>query len=101
MMHEFEAMLFSNCETLAQAIGYPDLAVRFQQIRDGFNNPEEIDDSPVNAPSRRIEALVQGYSKPRDGTIAALDIGLAAIRTECPHFQQWLARLESLAISGV
>lgn len=39
MMHEFEALLFSNCEALAHAIGYPDLAGRFQQIRDGFNNP--------------------------------------------------------------
>ena len=100
MMHEFEAMLFSDCAVFAQAIGYPEFAGRFRQIRDAFNTPEEINDSPVNAPSKRIKALVPGYEKPLYGIIAALDIGLGAIRRECPHFEQWLIRLENLATRG-
>ena len=97
MMHEFEAMLFSDCTGFAQAIARPDLSGIFQQIRDAFNTPEEIDDSPENAPSKRIVDLIPAYQKPADGTAAAAAIGLAAIRRECPHFARWLAHLENLA----
>ncbi|MDE2798306.1 MAG: DUF4276 family protein [Gemmatimonadota bacterium] len=94
MMHEFEALLFSDCEAFSRGIERPDMAQEFQKIRDSFGSPEEIDDSPHTAPSKRIERLVPGYQKPLFGTLAALDIGLDKIRAECPHFQSWLARLE-------
>jgi hypothetical protein len=95
MMHEFEALLFSDCERFAQGIGRPDLAPRFQQIRNDFETPEEIDDSPATAPSKRVLALVPGYEKPLMGTLAVLEIGLDAIRAQCPHFRSWLGRLET------
>ena len=60
MMHEFEALLFSDCERFGIGIGRPELAEQFQEIRDAFQNPEEIDDSPNQAPSKRIEAIIAG-----------------------------------------
>jgi Domain of unknown function (DUF4276) len=63
---------------------------------DQFASPEEINDSPLTAPSKRVEALVPGYQKPFLGVLAALEIGLASIRAECPHFNHWLEKLESL-----
>lgn len=96
MMHEFEALLFSDCETFAGGIGRPQLREDFQRIRDEFECPEKIDDSPDTAPSKRIEALVPGYQKPLMGTLAAQAIGLETIRTACPHFARWLNRLEEL-----
>ena len=95
MVHEFEAMLFSDCGRFADAIGRPNMASNFQAIRNQFTNPEEIDDSPETAPSKRIGSLVAGYQKPLSGTLAALAIGLDAIRAACPHFHAWLQRLES------
>jgi len=94
MMHEFEGLLFSDCERFSRGIGRPDLADAFQAVRDEFASPEEIDDSPVTAPSKRVEQLVQVYEKPLLGTLAALEIGLDAIRRECPHFREWLSSLE-------
>lgn len=96
MMHEFEALLFSDCEQFGRGIGRPDLAESFQAIRDQFASPEEIDDSPETAPSKRVESLVAGYQKPLLGILAALEIGLDAMRRECPHFATWLSRLEAL-----
>ena len=96
MMHEFEAMLFSDCRAFGNAIGYSELSGNFQAIRDEFDSPEEIDDSPVTAPSKRIEALLPVYQKPTMGVQAAQSIGLDKIRSECPHFRNWLERLESL-----
>ena len=94
MMHEFEGLLFSDCERFSRGIGRPDLADAFQAVRDEFASPEEINDSPVTAPSKRVEQLVQVYQKPLMGALAILEIGLDAIRRECPHFREWLSSLE-------
>ncbi len=95
MMHEFEAMLFSDCVGFSRGIGHPRLASQFQSIRDAFDSPEEIDDSPLTAPSSRIGALVPFYDKPLMGALGVLEIGLSTVRRECPHFRGWLERLES------
>ena len=96
MMHEFEAMLFSDCQAFVTAIGRSDLSASFQAIRNEFDSPEDIDDSPDTAPSKRIESLMPAYQKPTMGAQAAQSIGLEAIRRECPHFADWMERLESL-----
>lgn len=95
MMHEFEGLLFSDCKGFSRGIGRPDLADEFQAIRDQFTSPEEINDSPNTAPSKRVENLVNGYQKPLLGALAVLEIGLDAIRSQCPHFREWLTRLEN------
>lgn len=95
MMHEFEGLLFSDCERFSRGIGRPELAAQFQSIRDQFSSPEEIDDSPITAPSKRVERLVEGYQKPLLGALAILEIGLDSIRGECPHFHEWMSRLEA------
>ena len=94
-MHEFEALLFSDCERFARGIGQPEMTSPLQEIRNAFSNPEEIDDSPDTAPSKRVIALIPGYQKPLMGTLAALEIGLVAMRAECRHFDAWLQRLET------
>ncbi len=94
MMHEFEGLLFSDCQRFADGIGRPDLAAEFQAIRDDFHSPEEINDRSNTAPSKRVEALVEGYEKPLLGALAVLEIGLEIIRRECPHFRAWLKQLE-------
>lgn len=96
VVHEFEGLLFSDCAAFARGICRPDLEPDFIQIRQSFPTPEEIDDSPYAAPSKRVEHLVSGYEKPILGSLAVLDIGLETIRAECPHFNGWLHRLESL-----
>src|SRR5262249_35690877 len=85
MMHEFEGLLFSDCTLFAKGIGRPELGAKFQEIRSSFSSPEEINDSPLTAPSKRVEDLVPGYEKPLLGSLAVLEIGLENIRSECPH----------------
>ena len=96
MMHEFEALLFSDCVGFGRAIERPDLAPKFQEIRNSFASPEEIDDSPETAPSKRIVALVPNYQKRIMGTRVVREIGLNAIRAACLHFRSWMERLERL-----
>jgi hypothetical protein len=95
VMHEFEGLLFSDCAGFSRGIGRSALETEFRKIRDQFATPEEINDSPLTAPSKRVIDLVPGYEKPLLGALAALEIGLNCIRRECPHFDHWLTQLEA------
>ena len=96
LMHEFEALLFSDCATLADIVGLSELAAVFQDIRDQFETPEHIDDAPTSAPSKRILAIVPEYRKTVDGIRAAERIGLDKMRAACSHCNQWVASLEDV-----
>lgn len=96
-MYEFEGLLFSDVEKLASGLGVTELRDSLAAIRDGFSTPEEINDSPETAPSKRILALMDRYEKPLYGSLAALEIGLDKIRNECGRFDGWVSRLEKLA----
>lgn len=95
LMHEFEGLLFSDCKAFANGIGCNHLINSLSAIRMQFPTPEDINDSPETAPSKRIEAVVLAYEKPLHGILAILEIGLGAIRRECPHFNDWLESLEA------
>jgi len=95
-IHEFESLLFSNPSALAKSIYRDDLASKFKTIRNAFPSPEDINDHPNTAPSKRIINLYNDYNKITDGILAAIEIGLPTMRKECKHFNQWLLKLEAL-----
>lgn len=95
-MHEFEALLFSDPRLLANGLELAnDAAV--QSIRDQFHSPEEINDSHQTAPSKRIEGLNRGFDKALQGVLISQKIGLNTMRVQCPHFNDWIEKLEALA----
>lgn len=96
VMYEFEGLLFSDPALMAQGMGESDKRGHFQQIRDGFETPEHINDSPQTAPSKRIQGIVHRYDKVVHGNVAALDVTLERIRQECPIFAAWLQTLEDI-----
>ena len=97
VMHEFEGLLFSDPDRFAQSLGKPDLARELQAIRRKFRTPEDINDSPDTAPSKRVLNLYGGYRKPVDGIQAMEEIGLDTVRAACPLFDAWIAALEQQA----
>ncbi|MCP4695542.1 MAG: DUF4276 family protein [Gammaproteobacteria bacterium] len=95
-MHEFEALLFSAPDILGKAASERNITHDLQAIADSFRTPEEIDDTPHSAPSKRILRLSRQYQKVLHGSIAAQRIGLPLMRQKCPHFGEWQMRLELL-----
>jgi hypothetical protein len=101
LMHEFEALLFADTSLFASVIGRPEIGTDLAQVLSTFNSPEEINDHPLTAPSKRIQEIfirrgIGSYEKPMTGVLAAIEIGLVRMRATCPHFAAWLARLEGL-----
>ena len=95
-MHEFEALLFSDCTGFADSVGLPEIGNEMERILALFGSPEEIDDSYTTAPSKRIQDLLPSYDKVAMGAVAIGDIGLDDIRRHCPNFACWLSRLEAV-----
>ena len=91
-LHEFEALLFSDVSHfsfLSKDISYFENIIRTKE-------PEEINDSPETAPSKRIILRIPQYkfTKPTNGIILAKKIGLEKMREKCPHFNDWLDQIE-------
>ncbi len=95
LVYEFEALLFSEVDAFEQWVDDDNILQPLREIRSRFD-PEEINDSPQTAPSKRILSAMAGYQKTFHGPLIAHDIGLDVIRAHCPHFNEWLAKIESL-----
>ncbi|HTB93321.1 MAG TPA: DUF4276 family protein [Candidatus Sulfotelmatobacter sp.] len=96
-LHEFEAWLFSSPVELPRIMNEPQKQVLIEAVRAAVNTPEEINERPQFAPSKRIESMFSGYKKTLHGPTVTARIGLERIREECPHFHEWLAKLEAYA----
>ena len=95
--HEFEGLLFSDAGAFSALADAPVESVDLlRTIRAGFATPEDINDNKATAPSRRIKELIPHYRKPLHGPLVAIEIGLDAMRAECPRFNEWITNLESL-----
>ncbi|MCE1245315.1 MAG: DUF4276 family protein [Firmicutes bacterium] len=94
-MHEFEALLFSNQVILSEAIGVNVSDV--SKLVGKYVCPEDINEDPQKAPSKILEQLQKRYKKVNMGSDIARKIGLSTIRSQCPHFDRWISKLESLA----
>lgn len=95
-MYEFEALLFSDPAAFARGVDSENLRQPLIDICEQFASPEHINNSPLTAPSKRIQNLKPGYEKPLMGTLAALEVGLDAMREKCVLFNAWLNSLEAL-----
>lgn len=94
-LHEFEAFLFVDPTILEATMDSDGLAEALLQIRQQFQSPEDINQGRDTAPSKRILSLRPGFGKTSDGVNAVKRIGLQRLREECPHFADWLTRLET------
>lgn len=95
-LHEFETFIFSSIDaikSLYEDHRQADIQA-IQNIIEQYPNPEDINDNPNTAPSKRLLRLIPGYSKVTDGTMILEEMGLATIRSKCPRFDQWLNTLE-------
>ncbi|MBF0160584.1 MAG: DUF4276 family protein [Magnetococcales bacterium] len=99
-LHEFEAWLFCAPQQVADHFGHSHLATWVQEVVDTSGGVERINHGDHTHPKAQLQQLLQrvktSYKETSDGPILTRKIGLAAIRSMCPHFSQWLDQLERL-----
>lgn len=100
-MHEFEGLLFTDINEFEWVLdAWSDASkAALSAIASQFPCPEDINDGPETAPSKRILSIFPrgAYSKTEHGPLIAAAIGLDAIRAKCPAFNEWIRKLEAWA----
>lgn len=96
-LHEFETLIFSDISAIKKnfLISEGDYGKLEGALRK-YPNPEDINDTPSTAPSRRILDVIPGYDKVLDGNGILLDVGLDKMMDKCPHFRIWVEKLRSI-----
>jgi hypothetical protein len=99
-LHEFEALLFSSVDTINRNLqnATPSTLRKLKKVLDKFGEPEKIDTN--KGPSVHLKEIYENqYQKIYHGIPITEQIGLEAIREACPHFDNWLKKLEEYACS--
>lgn len=94
-LHEFEALLFSDLNLLAEQYFEYDI----QPLRDCLckkRKPELINDGVKTAPSKRIINCIPNYDKATDGVSVLEKIGINNLCQSCKHFSEWIDWMKSL-----
>ncbi|WP_040775871.1 DUF4276 family protein [Nocardia pneumoniae] len=93
ILHEMETWVFAAAEQVGHLL--PGLTERLVEDVQAAGGPELVNDGPETAPSKRILNYCPQYSKTTDGPLAIADLGVDALRAQCPHLDRWLSMLDS------
>jgi Domain of unknown function (DUF4276) len=97
-LHEFETLLLTKPEALNSF--YPSKEKEINALIDEIKglNPEEINETPQGAPSKRIIKYIPSFERQKTtaGVDTAIKIGLPMLRARCPNFNQWITTMENI-----
>jgi hypothetical protein len=97
-LHEYEALLLTKPEALTSF--YPDKEKEIKALIADVKemNPEEINETPQGAPSKRIIKHIPGFERQKTtaGVDTAIKIGLPMLRAKCPNFNEWITKMENV-----
>jgi hypothetical protein len=95
-LHEFEALVFSSLDAIRGLYSNEDAKFyELEQIITAYPNPENINDSPQTAPSKRLknDQLIRGYNKINDGIMIIEEAGIETVLRKCLRFKTWVETL--------
>jgi hypothetical protein len=97
-LHEFEAILLCRPKAFSCFCENCQRQIELLEADIQGTPPEWIDDGEHTAPSKRIQKQFPDYqgAKASAGPQIAAEIGIETVRGLCPHFNNWLRKLESL-----
>lgn len=87
--HELEALMFSSMAgfdfVVDEALGLD----KIRAIHEQYDNPEDINEKPETAPSKRMESCFN-YDKTNDAELIFEMMDIQEIIQKCPRFATWL-----------
>lgn len=94
-LHEFEALFYCDLETLKLLYtGHEDEVEELKsEVKD--RSPESINDGEETSPSKRLLNHLR-YEKGSEIMIPLSHIGVEKMREKCPHFSEWVSRIEAI-----
>lgn len=93
-LHEFEALLFCDGAVFENLFDSTEIEDKKYLEQTLLIPPEDINNDPNTAPSKRIKRIIPAYDKVVYGPELLKEIGLDKIRRKCPRFNEWISELE-------
>ena len=93
-LHEMEALMFSDIRGFEMVVDDQKKIEQLISVMNEYSNPEDINNTPQTAPSKRLE-LIFGYEKITDGEIILDTLGIEIMILKCPRFASWIKRIEA------
>lgn len=90
--HEFEALMFSSKEGFEFVIDDQVKLNAIQDIIDKYPNPEDINNTRLTAPSKRMENIFD-YDKTSDGEMIIEELSIKEVMNKCPRFKIWIEKI--------
>jgi len=87
--HEIEALMYSNQNGFELVIDDERSFEKVLKIMSEYPNPEDINNSPATAPSKRLEKIFD-YDKISDGEMIFEMVGIEDMLKKCPRFSEWI-----------
>lgn len=96
--HEYEALVLACLDDLARILDAPEDLRGLKNLQEELGDipPEHVDDGVQTSPSRRLERHIPGYDKVLHGELALWNTSMSVLMDRCPHFGEWVRRLERL-----
>jgi len=88
-LHELEALMFSDRSGFELVIDDEHKLKQVDAIITQFPNPEDINNDPETAPSKRLKKIFN-YDKTGDGELIFEMIGMESMKKKCPRFSVWI-----------
>lgn len=92
-LHEFEALLFSDIRGFEIVVDDEKEIAQLAAIIQKYDNPEDINNGPQTAPSKRLLNIF-GYDKVSDGELIMDALGIETMISKCPRFRLWIEKIE-------
>lgn len=90
--HELEALMFSDRSGFELVIDDDSKLEQIDDIISAYSNPEDINNHPDKAPSKRLQRIFN-YDKTGDGALIFEMIGIESIIAKCPRFNEWINKI--------
>ncbi|MCP9755182.1 DUF4276 family protein [Lacihabitans sp. CCS-44] len=90
--HELEALMFSEMSGFDFVIDSNESLEQINQIMISYPNPEDINNSPQTAPSKRLENIFK-YKKAFHGDLIFEMMDIKNILEKCPRFASWIEKI--------
>lgn len=95
-MHELESLYFSHPLILSRLLNVNQATV--DAVLHECGVPENINNHPATAPSKRLEKLSPTFKKTTTGIEIARQIGVEIMQEKCPLFGAWVDTLTRLPL---
>lgn len=94
-LHEFEALVLAGLEYLPELydVNVAQLENLARVVRE--KGPELVNNGSQSAPSKRLMACIPDYHKLATGLLVTEAVTIPGLMAACPHFCQWVTRLQA------